>query len=378
MLYAIILTPGQKLGSAEEQIVMLTRALREAGGTGVALFATSDPNARLDDFTSRGVEAEIIDLERFDRSNLDRLLAVIDRHRIEAVHWNMFHPLRNAYLWALTALRPRVRHLFTDHISRDSGGSNRGPFGRWAVSTLLRRYHGVHCVSDFVRDEQRDRWGIHNGETVLHFINTERFRPDTASRERMRARLGYAASDVVIAFVGFLIRQKGVDLAVDALAGLPASTRLLVAGNGPEEDPLKQRAAERGVADRVTFLGLVRETESIFHAGDIFICPSRWAEAAGFVNLEAQACGLPVVASRIGGIPEYVQDGRTGLLFTPESADDLRAKLDHLISTPGLQQRMSQEARAYAESQFSAERGTRDMIEWYRSHIAPGRLTAAR
>src|SRR5262249_28501228 len=74
-------------------------------------------------------------------------------------------------------------------------------------------------------------------------------------------------------------------------------------------------AQASGVGDRVRWLGLQSQVQPYLQAADVFVCPSRWAEAAGLVNLEAQATGLPVLASNTGGIPEYVADGVTGLLF---------------------------------------------------------------
>ena len=80
-------------------------------------------------------------------------------------------------------------------------------------------------------------------------------------------------------------------------------------------------------------------------AADAFVCPSRWAEAAGLVNIEAQACGLPVLASRIGGIPEYVMDGRTGVLFPPGDAEELAAAVRRLLDDPERFREMGREAR---------------------------------
>ncbi len=93
------------------------------------------------------------------------------------------------------------------------------------------------------------------------------------------------------------------------------------------------------------FLGPRRHVEAFMQASDCLICPSVWAEAVGLVNLEAMASGLPVIASRIGGIPEYVEDGRTGFLFAPGDHRELVGCLNRLLSDQPGRQAMSQNAR---------------------------------
>jgi len=110
-----------------------------------------------------------------------------------------------------------------------------------------------------------------------------------------------------------------------------------------------------GLGSRVRFLGSQRNVEPFIQAADCALCPSVWAEAAGLVNLEAMACGLPVVASRIGGIPEFVEDGRTGFLFTPGDHRELAEWIHQLCDDPELRQRMGQEARSNAIRRYSTQ-----------------------
>ncbi len=99
-------------------------------------------------------------------------------------------------------------------------------------------------------------------------------------------------------------------------------------------------------------------------AADAFVCPSRWAEAAGLVNIEAQACGLPVLASRIGGIPEYVMDGRTGVLFPPGDDEALAAAVRRLTGRPGaLAATWAARPASSAVGRFSAAARIDDYLE---------------
>jgi glycosyltransferase involved in cell wall biosynthesis len=117
-------------------------------------------------------------------------------------------------------------------------------------------------------------------------------------------------------------------------------------------------------------LGLQVNVQPYLQAADVFVCPSLWAEAAGLVNLEAQACGLPVVASRIGGIPEYVVEGCTGLFFEPGDSETLAAHIRRLINEPELHRNMAAEARAWALEQFSPEVRLPELLDFYRKGVA--------
>jgi glycosyltransferase involved in cell wall biosynthesis len=115
------------------------------------------------------------------------------------------------------------------------------------------------------------------------------------------------------------------------------------------------------------FHGPQRHVEPFMQGADCCLCPSLWAEAAGLVNLEAQASGLPVIASDIGGIPEYVSEGKTGFLFPPGDAAELANRVCRLLTDPGLQQRFGRAARQLAEQQFSPAARLAEMVDLYRS-----------
>jgi glycosyltransferase involved in cell wall biosynthesis len=198
-----------------------------------------------------------------------------------------------------------------------------------------------------------------------HFINTARFRPDAAERARVRAEL-HAEEKFVLLLVGQLIMEKGIDVAIRALADLPQKTVLWIAGEGARRPDLERLSADLGLQNRVRFLGLQRNVQPFMQAADCFLCPSVWGEAAGLVNLEAHACGLPIVASRIGGIPEYVADGRSGILFEPGNHPELATAVRRLLDDPDLWERMSREARAVALESFAPEARVPAILDIYR------------
>ncbi len=374
VLYAIALDPSRKLGSLEEQILILALAFRERGGLFLPLFLTQAPAESAFGYAEEGLEVASLDLGRFSWSRLRCLRQLIARHRIDLVHWGMSPPLANPYLWWLTLLAPRVRHYFTDHSSRDVPRHNPPTWrtrlpARLLKGLLLRRYAKVLGVSEFVVHclGQQRAWA--NVECCLHFINPERFRPDAGAREALRARMGVGADRFVVLAVAHLIRAKGIDVLVRASLHLPPEVVVWVVGEGPEQGALEGLAHELGVRDRVRFLGPQGRVEPYMQAADCFVCPSRWAEAAGLVVLEAQAAGLPLVASRVGGIPEYVEDGKTSLLFPPEDERQLAECVRELHVSPARRAAMGQAARALVVENFSPEARLERYLALYRAPL---------
>src|SRR5437588_1605552 len=118
VLYAMLMRPGHKFGSMEEQVLTLAGRFRAEGSAFVPLFISGPDEGSVDFYRERGFDAEILDLRRVRPGTLARLWTVLRRHRIDVLHWNFTSPLGNAYLWWLSLLRPTLRHYYTDHISR--------------------------------------------------------------------------------------------------------------------------------------------------------------------------------------------------------------------------------------------------------------------
>ena len=155
--------------------------------------------------------------------------------------------------------------------------------------------------------------------------------------------------------VGRIVHQKGLDLAMHALAGLKElSWEWRIAGDGPQLDALKLLAQKLGITDRVQFLGWQAREQLIeqYHWSNLFLFPSRHEGMPNAV-LEAMASGLPVIASRIAGSEELVSNGETGFLFPSEDIEALRNALHKLISDAALRQTMGNVARRHMEERYS-------------------------
>ncbi len=156
-----------------------------------------------------------------------------------------------------------------------------------------------------------------------------------------------------LVFVGQLLRGKGVDLAIEALAFLPRDTTLDVVGDGPSRSDLEALAA-RTATGRVRFVGYVPagELRAHYDAASIAVVPSRWPEPFGMTGIEAMRRARPVVGANHGGIPEWLESGAGGLLFAPGSPEGLAAEARELFDDAGAGER----AYADASRRFPAGR----------------------
>lgn len=366
LLYAILLNPGEKFGTLEEQIILLAQQFREEGGTFVPLFISPAGVESLELFQKHGIQAEILDLRRFRPGLLTQLMALLRKYQIEAIHWNFTAPLLNRYLWILSILRPNLVHYYTCHFSaRLNAPPPAQGWKRWFKRILLRRYARVFAVSQYVADDLHEQGTWSNVICCPHFLNIERFRPDAEVRARVRQEM-QADGNFVVVQVGQLIPEKGVDVALKAMTELPDRVVLWVIGTGPDRAQLEEQVEHLGLQKRVTFMGLQMHVQPFFQAADCMICPSRWGEAAGLVNLEGASCGLPIVGSDIGGIPEALEDGRSGLLFPPGNASALADCLRALLESPEACRRMGESARLLAIERFSAQVRLPAILDLYR------------
>ncbi len=364
VLYLTDLRPADKFGSLEEQIFILAQSLRQAGGLLLPVFGAPVGAQTAEQYRLAGSPVDWLDLHEFSFATLRRLLSLVRTHRIELVHWNFYSSI-NPYVWALSILAPHLGHYLTDHNSRIPGEKTvSGPAKRSLKKVLRKRYSRVLGISDFVVYSLKSEGTWSNLSRCTYFINTERFSPDPAVRKQCRNLLGVDQKFVML-FVGNQIKWKGGDVAIRALAELPESVVLCILGDGVALPMLRELTDCLHLNDRVQFLGNQRHVEPFMKAADCFLCPSLWEEATGLVNLEALGCGVPVVASAIGGIPEFIEDGKTGLLFPPGDHLQLAARLRYLLNNPEVRKQMSQSARAAALERFSIERRLPEYVELY-------------
>jgi glycosyltransferase involved in cell wall biosynthesis len=235
---------------------------------------------------------------------------------------------------------------------------------------LLRDADAFVAMSRLIRDEMVAA-GV-PGERIRllpHGVDTTRFRPaDAEERASLRARLGLPAG-ILAVYSGRLLRGKGLETLVDALAepAVPAELTAILVGSGEGQaldatEALRRQVAERGLDGRVVFAGRTDRVEDYLRAADLFVFPSIF-EALGIALVEAAACGLPAVASRTGGIVDVVEDGGSGILVPPGDASSLARGLAALARDAGRREAMGERARDVALDRFDE----RDVLEGYRA-----------
>lgn len=194
---------------------------------------------------------------------------------------------------------------------------------------------GVTAVSEYLKNKTISEFGTTRPITVIrNFVDTTRFYPRPISECRQK----YAAPDEkIVAHLSNFRPVKNIIGVVQMFAHLRRQlpAKLLLIGDGPQTADAFALARALGIAADVKFLGNKENVDEILCAADAFLLPSHY-EAFGLAALEAMACGVPVVASRVGGVPELVDHGRTGFLVGPDEYDEGGARLFDILTNPEL------------------------------------------
>lgn len=221
------------------------------------------------------------------------------------------------------------------------------------------------AVSQFVADDALQTMGIppERVAVIPNGVDTVRFAPDPERRRTAGKQLDLPEQAMVVIAVSRLEQEKGLHLAIEALARLGRSNvRLIIVGKGRDESRLRRLAEHAGLVERVHFVGFVpnEDLPSYLNVADIFLMPTLCYEAFPMSIVEAMACGLAIVATDVGGIPTAIDDGRNGLLFPVGNVEALAAQVRRLLEEPGLARVLGKAARAKAVKCFSVERMVRD------------------
>ena len=301
-----------------------------------------------------------------------RLVRLLREYRFDIVHSVTPKAGLLAMLAARIARVPIRIHTFTGQV----WATRRGPARAFlrAMDRLI-----ASCATHVLVDSRSQRdFLIANrvvtaskssvlGDGSICGVDAGRFKPDEAARQRVRHEAAIPDDAVVFLFLGRLSRDKGVlDLAraFAALASANASAYLALVG--PDEEELRREIGEivSTCADRVRHVDYTARPQDFMAAADVFCLPS-YREGFGQVALEAAACGLPVIASRIYGVVDAVSEGESGLLHPPGDVPALRAQMETLLRDAALRARLGGAGRERALRDFSAARITQALLDYY-------------
>lgn len=220
----------------------------------------------------------------------------------------------------------------------------------WQLGTKLDRAAFCACISHFTRSQGAIFAAAETMER-LHVVHCG-VEPDRLSEV---AHSGEATS---LIFVGRVVEAKGLGVLFQSMIGLTSDhpdLHLTIVGDGPDRAKLEREAADRGLADNVTFVGSKSQAEvaELLTEADLFVLPS-YAEGVPVVVMEALGSGVPVVSSFVGGMAELVEDGVNGFLVAPGDADQLADRIDRLVTDGELRASMGKAGRAKVIAEFDS------------------------
>jgi glycosyltransferase involved in cell wall biosynthesis len=310
-----------------------------------------------------------------------RLAAGFRRRPVDLLHTNNAGCEESAVAARLAGV-PRV--LGTFHIDSRVDVSHQRDGLRYRTLEFVSNQclHAAIAVSDATGREwiRRTRIAPRRVVTIRNGINPGN-RSAASDQTAARQKLGLPTGDaLIVGGVGRLDAVKGFDILLSAAASLAAeypNLYIALAGDGPLRQTLEAQAARLGIANRVRFLGFRQNVSDVYQALDIFAMPSR-CEALPYALLEAMTNQLPSVASNVGGIPEVIVHGETGLLTSVDDHHALATALKQLLDNPPLRQQMGRAARHRVIHHFSEREMVARTIDLYRRLLNGARTTTTR
>lgn len=361
----LFVVSSAEVGGAERYCVSLLRGLRAAGAEVQLACPRSGP--MLPEYRAAAAGTHPLDLSRvYDPRAARKLARLIQENRSDVVHTHLWNA---DALGALASAQVRGAAFVSTVYGAyylPSGARGLVALRRRAQSrsfrTVYRAFDRVIAVSDYVAQDLRTRAGVRVSERSLAVV-----RPGVdleAAPPRPRGTRPPRVVCVANFHVGkgheFLLRALPL-----VLARFPAARCVLV-GDGPERRAMERLALTLEVSEAVEFTGTVADPSPLVADSDLFVLPSL-SEGLPLSVLEAWALGVPVVASRVGGLSELVEDGKDGLLVPVGEPEPLAQAIGAVLSDPGLASRLSAGGRNALAGRFSASRMTDEVLGVYRA-----------
>lgn len=363
-----------RIGAFEIFARELSRQLGKLGWHSVLCFLTPPPEAVRRFLDLPNITIEVIeDAWQLSRKATGQLFRVLKKYRPRILHL-YFTGFLSAYPWLAKVLGVEQVY-FTDQSSQPEGfAPARAPLWKRAAMRIINGpLDGVISVSQYGYRNftARDLLPKERFHTIYNSVDITRAKQGLAEGVHFRERFSIPAGSMVVTQVSSMIPEKGIqDLlaaAVDVLAGEPRA-HFVLAGEGAHRKRFEQRALDLGIAAQVTFTGVVQDplADGLYGASDVVCQMSRWEEVFGYVIAEAMATGKPVVATRVGGIPELIADGETGFLVNRGDTAAMAGKILELLRNPDLRRRMGAAGLQAASAKFNHGTNVAQAIALYR------------
>ncbi len=348
------------LFGAENVLLTLAKCFNKEGARAVvgAIRDSRNPRVELiEKAKGEGLPVAVFDSRgRFDLGTVAKLIRYIKENAIDVLHTHNYKSDTIGLLAAKLTGRPLVAtaHGFTE-VTQTVGFYEE--LDRFLLKTFFDR---VVVVTDKVLPH----CPVFKKRVISNGLDASKFLPDPKAAEAVRKEFNIRPGDFVIGTIGRLSKEKNqlmlLEAAVDLVYTHP-SVKFLIVGEGPEEYSLKHFVQNKNIADKIVFTGLIRDVVPVYQTMDAFVLSSV-TEGVPLTILEAMASRVPVVATRVGGIPEIIEDGKTGFLVASKDVQALKAKLENLIRDRGLGQQLAEAGFHFVKQEYSLEK----MCESYR------------
>ncbi len=363
------------VGGAE---ILAARLARRLSGSHRSVFCCLDDIGPLGD-QLRADGFTVNHLQRRSGLNLgssNRLASLLRSEKVDVIHAHQFGPFFYGATARLLVRRPGL--VMTEHGRSFPDPPRRSHF--LFNRTVLRQGDRIVAVGEDVRRALIDNEGFPPGrvEVVYNGVDTGAFAESARHRDEVRREIGVGAEDLVLMQVARLDPIKDHATAVRALGRVAerrSDVRLVIVGDGTEAGPIDDLIRGLGLGGHVIRLGVRSDVARLLGAADVVLLTSR-SEGIPLTLIEGMATGLPVVSTRVGGVPEVVVEGETGLLAPAGDADALAARILRLAESPDLRERLGRAGRERARTSFDEGRMIASYDEIYGEFA--GRATGAR
>ena len=297
----------------------------------------------------QGVSVDLCRIRaRLHPFDLWKMAKWLKKNQIDIVHTHMYASNISGTLAARMAGVPVIiSHVHAAHEWRN--------WGRGMMDRFLDRFRsGYIAVSEAVREAFLEKTGLDCRDKVRVIYNAQRFTDEdvAADPRALREELRIPAGSPVVGTITRLVPVKGLDVLLRAarlVTGQRPEARFVIVGKGCEKAALENLTAQLGLERNVIFTGERTDVQDFYSFFDLFALSSH-SEGFGIVLLEAMHFGTPIVATAVGGVPEFVRDGETGLLVPPGSPGPLAGAILKLLGDSALSRRLSGAAQEYSRS----------------------------
>ncbi|MGA3160061.1 MAG: N-acetyl-alpha-D-glucosaminyl L-malate synthase BshA [Terracidiphilus sp.] len=306
----------------------------------------------------------------YDLALASRMVEVAEFYELDLLHVHYAIPHSVSALLARQMMATRGRRLpfVTTLHGTDITlvGLDRSylPITRYAI----QESDGVTCISNYLKEETVKHFGITKPiEVVTNFVNCDEYVPIKVESARAEARRRLAAPDeaILMHLSNFRPVKRVVDVVkVFARVARELPAQLVLVGDGPERSAAEWLAHDLQINEKVHFIGKQERVNELLPLADLMVMPSE-LESFGLAALEAMACKVPSIATRVGGVPELIDDGVTGLLYPVGNVDDMAAGAVSLLKDRARLETMREAGRAMARKRFCSSLVVPQYLRYY-------------